>query len=458
MIGIILICIISVIIIGIMLWTKTNYTPFNTIWNESNKKKIHNMMINTTDILSNSDISAIAMYETLVGILRHGDIIPWSDNVEIMIDSDNYYKLLDLESEFNSRGLRLLKYNPLFKQKYIKICTIEDSNVKGNKYGWPFINILQYKIESDEVLIKDNKIKYSYVFPVQSNVWLGLDIPGDPNNILNIIYGKDWQTICTSSKYNNQINRYNNRNHSINCNHIQTNIDYTKLWNNVWVINLDRDTHRWKTTNERLNNIGITANRWKATDAKSDEIKTLYSTYLKKRPLWRLSKILKIMPNVLTINEFACYISHVELWKHLYSIGANNSIILEDDIVISPNIDKKSIENVIDSSNGFSIILLGYLTVKRLVPDKIYSSVGYSLLNHAYVINGDSLKKLIDNSKNIYYKFDWYTMYFCKENLCYISYNETNLTKDTFGNGIIHQDRDEHGSNLRTVKVKNFTS
>ncbi len=438
-----------------MLWSRVNYTPFNSVWSDDNKKKIHGMISNTTSVLRESGIDSLAMYGTLIGIIRHGDIIPWDDDVDIMINSDNYSKLLTMRQEFMSKGLRLVENKPYFKDPYIKICIDGDDLIRGKNWSWPFIDIFQYRVIGDDVKVDGDSLKYSDLFPVQSNVWLGLDIPSNPNNILLSLYGEDWETTCVSSPYNH-LHEIPNRNiHSIKCNNIQNNIDYDELWNNVWVINLDRDTDRWTNTKERLGNIGIIPHRWRATDAKTPEIKDLYAKYIRKRPLWRIAKYFKnLSPNILTINEFACYLSHLKLWNHIHKEGVRNVIVMEDDIIMAPSINKESIQEVIEDSKGFDIILLGHWKSKLLLP-KNKSSVGNSLLNHAYVISGSSLDSLIDGGTNILKKLDWYTASFCKKNLCYLSNNVDHPTLNTFGNGIIHQDREKYGSNLRHINGHN---
>ena len=436
-----------------MLWRRANYTPFNSVWSDDNKRKILGMMSDTTSVLSGAGIPSMPIYGTLIGIMRHGDLIPWDDDVDIMINSDNYTKLLTMGEEFLSKGLRLIEYKPPFNDHYVKICMEGDTLIRGKNWSWPFIDIFHYRVIGDEVKVYNDRLKYSDVFPVQSNGWLGLDIPAKPNNILSGLYGKEWETTCVSSSYNHLHEIQNKRSYSVKCSNIQNNIQYDDLWDNVWVINLDRDTHRWNTTKERLGSIGIIPNRWSATDAKTPEIKALYAKYITKRPLWKWAKFLKPLSVVLTINEFACYMSHLKLWQHIQKGGKRNVLILEDDIIMAPTINKETIQRVVDDSKGFDIVLLGHMKTKLLLPTN-NSSVGSSLLTHAYVISGSSLDSLIDGGTNILKKLDWYTVAFCKKNLCYVSGHVDHPTRNTFGNGIIHQDRDEHGSNLRYMKSK----
>ena len=70
-------------------------------------------------------------------------------------------------------------------------------------------------------------------------------------------------------------------------------VDEKTLFNNVYVINLDKRPDRWQQTLKRLQDIGITDPiRWSATDA--TDIKDVYNITRKE----------------ITLGEFGCYLSH----------------------------------------------------------------------------------------------------------------------------------------------------
>ena len=72
------------------------------------------------------------------------------------------------------------------------------------------------------------------------------------------------------------------------------NVDYNALFDNTWVINLDIDIDRWNTTNNRLKRINITPKRWKAIDAKMENVKYMYENHKKSN---LLNKLLYKTPN-----------------------------------------------------------------------------------------------------------------------------------------------------------------
>lgn len=228
---------------------------------------------------------------------------------------------------------------------------------------------------------------------------------------------------------------------------IQPVIDYNNLWENVWVINLDRDINRWDVTTQRLKQLDIVPKRWQATDARDQDVINLFNEFKKTNKLWNFPQLQRFN-NVLTINEFACYLSHYRLILYLESIGVKNAIIFEDDIIIDPSITKQHIIDIINNSPGFNIIMLGQ---DDMFPFQHFSNEisrpGWSILAHAYIINDKSIRNLGKQLSDIKTKVDIEIQNYCKKNLCYLSHTIKN--SDAIGTGIIHQDRKTHPSHLR---------
>ena len=233
------------------------------------------------------------------------------------------------------------------------------------------------------------------------------------------------------------------------------NIDYNDLFDNVWVINLDRDIDRWNTTNNRLKQINITPKRWKAIDAKMENVKCMYENHQKSNLLNKL--VYKTPKNKfnffrnffeVTQSELACLLSHITLWEHLYENKVPYAIIFEDDIIFSDTLIKQEIVDTIEKYKNADIIFLGYCfswyyDMFPLKKDK----PGKALCGHAYVITYQALHKLLTKHIKIN-KLDKLTYQFCDKNQCILTKNKK-VSGGSYGAGLFHQDRKQFGSHLR---------
>lgn len=95
-----------------------------------------------------------------------------------------------------------------------------------------------------------------------------------------------------------------------------------------YVINMKGCEGRWKTTLERLSNLGLTVERFEATIGKqlsNQEIKQWYCP----------SKNKKRYNRNLSAGEIGCYISHMRIWQKMVDESMPCCVVLEDDLFIN---------------------------------------------------------------------------------------------------------------------------
>jgi phosphorylcholine metabolism protein LicD len=164
-------------------------------------------------ILNEFNIKYTISYGTLLGAVRHQDIIPWDDDIDI--DVPDYYinKLLSKEfikrlNDFNCEHT-IQHYNGLPDNK-ILVIKIYDKRGSETGYKWkfPFIDIFIITLENNNYIKKYNdKIfgnwfnKNDYYTKNQFDNLIDykfnrLTVKGisDPNNYLSHNYGSDWKT------------------------------------------------------------------------------------------------------------------------------------------------------------------------------------------------------------------------------------------------------------------------
>jgi GR25 family glycosyltransferase involved in LPS biosynthesis len=429
-----------------------NYQPFTNVWtNNVNsvgipyKKVTENMLLNISNELKKFDVEIFPVYGTLLGMIRHKGVIPWDDDMDICVHKDHFKVILDNVSRFNKLGIGVVEVRKNWPGYFLKLYDITEPKIEGYQWSWPFIDVFSYHIDEDKVVISSNVRPYKYsiekkdFFPIKSNLFgdIILNIPNNPDKILDSMYGDDWETRCISSGYNHRNEQRYSKSFSISCSDINNKINST-LFDNVWVINLESRQDRWDTSKSRLDSLGIDAKRWLATNAKDEQFIDYYNTVPEPK---------------ISVCELACYTSHVKLWEHIYESGVESAIIFEDDIIFPDSVTKEDIIQEIKESPGFNILFLGHCYQNLNLFDKPLTKVGSALCTHGYVITRKCIEKILPLAKDYTIPIDKITYKFCLNNLCYLSHNRKNDNVKTFGAGIVHQDNNL-GNNITDRRIQ----
>ncbi len=120
------------------------------------------LMINVQIILHEANIKYFLTKGTLIGVLRHHDIIPWDTDIDLFIPSLSIKKLLksfrQLDISINKnqtqnyqQNLVIYRFINIYKISSYKIFSLNSPIINGTNYRWPKIDIFPYEENSTHI-------------------------------------------------------------------------------------------------------------------------------------------------------------------------------------------------------------------------------------------------------------------------------------------------------------------
>ena len=161
----IIICVIFFFLINYK--SKSKKEKF-TVQQNTIKEKITYGLSIIDKIFNTHDIYYTIAFGTLLGAVRHWDMIPWDDDADIIILRKDYYNILALKDEFKAYGLIIEPDWKLIKVYF-----------DDTKY--PFIDIFIHDVENDKIVrcCEPFDEKCNYIDKVNDWWWKWVNYPSE---------------------------------------------------------------------------------------------------------------------------------------------------------------------------------------------------------------------------------------------------------------------------------------
>ena len=172
---------------------------------------LYNVIRYTTNFLQIHNIQYSIISGTLIGCVRHNGIIPWDNDMDIMIFKEGYDKLLTIMEQFNSFDkFRIVNCSPGFKIFYNNVPYGElftyDYNKSEDCYmlSYPYVNN-KPTFHFSSIYFPWLRYHRDIIFPLQKIQFEDFEVMG-PNNITKMLQINYKNSNILECVYNSQHN------------------------------------------------------------------------------------------------------------------------------------------------------------------------------------------------------------------------------------------------------------
>ena len=145
----ILLTIIILLIFVTYILCKSVLSSGKVLINDKQKQKLTNALLNIHNIFEKHNIWYVIAFGTLLGAVRHRGLIPWDDDIDLLINHHDISKILSLEHEFSKVGLRVEK-----TWKLIRLYIQDENNLFIDLFVIDVVNDKIVRCETDTNMCK----------------------------------------------------------------------------------------------------------------------------------------------------------------------------------------------------------------------------------------------------------------------------------------------------------------
>jgi phosphorylcholine metabolism protein LicD len=183
-------------------------------------ERLYKVIKYTTEFLEIHEIDYCIESGTLIGCVRHGGIIPWDNDVDIMIFKDGYDKMKTIMDKYITNEFNILHMTPGFKlfyedETYGELFVYDyDEKIDLYRMAFPYINHNEPTFLTSDIYYSHQKYKKSSLFPTKKTLFEDFYVrtPNDivdvltntyKGNLLNCVFSADKNSQYESMKLSN---------------------------------------------------------------------------------------------------------------------------------------------------------------------------------------------------------------------------------------------------------------
>ena len=168
-------------------------------------QSLYQMMKDIHEIFEAAGIKYSIHDGTLLGAVRHQSLIPWDDDIDVMILLEDELKLNKLKEIFIKLDYNLVESNSIYKVSIIGNPVVNKNDHPSFKFTKPFIDIfvmyenkqtklIEYYKMQNKLSFPKEKYAVEDFFPLKLYQYGPLQLWGPNNaiNCLNNLYGNNW--------------------------------------------------------------------------------------------------------------------------------------------------------------------------------------------------------------------------------------------------------------------------
>ena len=175
------------------------------------------------EILASEGVEYCLMFGTLLGLLRHGDFIPWDDDLDIIVFNIHKFEKRCL-GKFEEKGYTVLQdirwLNPFKPVPFLKrrtrcgyrIYARNGDSIPRVRWKFPWLGVWEPVFKKGAMTLPPETFVYHVkdFFPLQRKPLkdFSVMIPQNPEKILNEYFGTDdWMAYCIPSTLDHRLYR-----------------------------------------------------------------------------------------------------------------------------------------------------------------------------------------------------------------------------------------------------------